>query len=151
MANELLINYPTGSTLYALLFDTTGQIWNGSAFAAPGSAAWTDYDIAMSEVATATGIYRGTMPGAVAGVYTFVVRKQAGGTPAVADITVGAAKIEWNGTAEVASADVPTVAEFEARTLVAADYVVVGDTLAAVTSVTDSMTPGRRCDRCGQV
>ena len=33
-------------------------------------------------------------------------------------------------------ADVPTVAEFEARTLVAADYVVVGDTLAAVTTVT---------------
>ena len=32
-------------------------------------------------------------------------------------------------------ADVPTVAEFEARTLPAADYVVVGDTLAAVTTV----------------
>jgi hypothetical protein len=31
--------------------------------------------------------------------------------------------------------DIPTVAEFEARTLVAADYVVVGDTLAAVTTV----------------
>ncbi len=34
-----------------------------------------------------------------------------------------------------AVADVPTVAEFEARTLPAADYVVVGDTLAAVTTV----------------
>ena len=33
-------------------------------------------------------------------------------------------------------ADVPTIAEFEARTLVAADYVVVGDTVAAVTTVT---------------
>lgn len=31
--------------------------------------------------------------------------------------------------------DVPTVAEFEARTLVAADYVVVGDTIARVTLV----------------
>jgi hypothetical protein len=31
--------------------------------------------------------------------------------------------------------DIPTVAEFEARTLPAADYVVVGDTLAAVTAV----------------
>jgi enamine deaminase RidA (YjgF/YER057c/UK114 family) len=37
-------------------------------------------------------------------------------------------------------ADVPTVAEFEARTLVAADYVVVGDTIAAVTSVTNGVT-----------
>ena len=34
-------------------------------------------------------------------------------------------------------ADVPTVAEFEARSIVAADYVVVGDTLAAVTTVTN--------------
>jgi hypothetical protein len=32
-------------------------------------------------------------------------------------------------------ADLPTVLEFEARTLAAADYVVVGDTIAAVTSV----------------
>jgi len=31
--------------------------------------------------------------------------------------------------------DIPTTAEFNARTLVAADYVVVGDTLAAVTTV----------------
>jgi hypothetical protein len=36
-----------------------------------------------------------------------------------------------------AIADVPTVAEFEARTLVAADYVVVGDTIAGVTTVTN--------------
>lgn len=33
-------------------------------------------------------------------------------------------------------ADVPTVAEFNARTLVSADYVVVGDTIAAVTAAT---------------
>ncbi|MBK9219403.1 MAG: hypothetical protein IPL70_13890 [Uliginosibacterium sp.] len=101
MANELLISYPTGATLYALLFDATGQVWNGSAFAAPGSAAWTDYDIAMSEVATATGIYRASMPAAAAGVYGWVVRKQAGGSPAVGDIAVGVGRIEWNGTAEI--------------------------------------------------
>jgi hypothetical protein len=102
MANELLIHYPTGATLYALLHDATGQVWNGSAFAAPGSANWTDYDITMAEVATATGLYRGTMPAAVAGAYTFIVRKQAGVNPAVGDIAVGAGKIEWSGTAEVA-------------------------------------------------
>jgi hypothetical protein len=100
MANELLINYPTGATLYALLFDATGQVWNGSAFAAPGSAAWTDYDIAMTEVATATGLYRGSMPAAAAGSYSFVVRKQAGASPAVSDIAVGSGEIRWTGTAE---------------------------------------------------
>ncbi len=36
-------------------------------------------------------------------------------------------------------ADLPTVAEFEARTIVSADYVVVGDTLARVT-LTDTVT-----------
>ena len=101
MANELVISHPTGATLYALLFDATGNVWNGSAFTAPGSAAWTDYDIAMTEVATATGVYRASMPAAVAGVYGWVVRKQAGGTPAVGDIAVGVGRIEWNGTAEI--------------------------------------------------
>ena len=36
-------------------------------------------------------------------------------------------------------ADLPTVAEFEARTIVSADYVVVGDTIAGVT-LTDTVT-----------
>jgi len=100
MANELLIPYPTGATLYAMLFDSTGQVWNGSAFAAPGSANWTDYDIAMTEVATSTGLYRASMPAAAAGVYSFVVRRQAGASPAVGDITVGSGEIRWTGTAE---------------------------------------------------
>lgn len=78
MANELVINHPTGATLYACCCSMpTGQIWNGSAFAAPSSAAWTDYDIAMSEVATATASYRASMPAAAAGVYGWVVRSRA--------------------------------------------------------------------------
>ena len=115
MANELLIHYPTGVTLYALLHDATGQVWNGAAFAAPGSASWTDYDIAMAEVATATGLYRGTMPAAAAGVYTFVVRKQAGGSPAVTDIAVGSGRIEWSGTAEVPLTAQPWNAAWDAE------------------------------------
>ncbi len=100
MANELIINHSSGSTLYALLFDATGNVWNGSSFAAPASASWTDYDIAMTEVATATGIYRASRPAAAAGVYGWVVRKQAGGPPAVTDIAVGSGEIRWTGTAE---------------------------------------------------
>ena len=102
MANELVILYPTGATLYAMLFDATGQIYNGSTFAAPSSASWTDYDIAMSEAATATGIYRASMPAAAAGSYGWVVRKQAGAGPAVTDIAVGSGEIRWTGTAEEA-------------------------------------------------
>jgi len=102
MANELVIHYPTGATLYALLFDATGQIYNGSTFGAPSSASWTDYDIAMAEVATATGIYRASMPAVAAGAYGWVVRRQAGASPAVADIAVGSGTIRWTGTAEEA-------------------------------------------------
>jgi len=102
MANELVIHHPTGATLYALLFDATGQIYNGSTFGAPSSASWTDYGIAMSEAATATGIYRADMPAVAAGAYGWVVRKQAGGSPAVGDIAVGAGSIRWTGTAEEA-------------------------------------------------
>ena len=100
MANELVIHHPTGATLYALLFDATGQIYNGSTFGAPSSASWTGYGIAMSEAATATGIYRADMPAVAAGAYGWVVRKQAGGSPAVSDIAVGAGSIRWTGTAE---------------------------------------------------
>ena len=102
MANELVIHHPTGATLYALLFDATGQVYNGSTFGAPGSASWTDYDIAMTEAATATGIYRASMPAVAAGAYGWVVRRQAGGSPAVTDITVGAGSIRWTGAAEEA-------------------------------------------------
>lgn len=110
MANELVINHPTGSTLYALLFDATGQIWNGSAFAAPGSAAWADYDIAMSEVATATGVYRASMPAVTAGVYGWVVYKQKGASPAVTDgPPVGTGRIEWSGTAEIMPASTTNI------------------------------------------
>ena len=109
MANELVINYPTGATLYALLFDATGQVWNGSAFAAPSSTSWTDYDIAMTEVATATGVYRGTMPAAAAGVYGWTVRKQAGGAPAASDVTVGVGRIEWSGAAEIMPASTTNI------------------------------------------
>ena len=105
MSNELVFNYPAGATLYVLLFDATGQIYNGSTFGAPSSASWTDYDIAMTEAATATGIYRATMPAVAAGVYGWVVRKQAGGSPVVSDVTVGAGSFAWDGTAEIVPAD----------------------------------------------
>lgn len=132
MANELIINYPTGATLYALLFDSTGQIWNGSSFVAPGSASWIDYDIAMSEVATATGVYLGTMPAAAAGVYGWTVRKQAGGTPAVADITVGVSRIEWTGTAEIMPASTTNIEQINS---------VLGTVSANVTQIDGETTP----------
>ncbi|MHA2064957.1 MAG: hypothetical protein ACXABY_11335 [Candidatus Thorarchaeota archaeon] len=42
---------------------------------------------------------------------------------------------DTSSTLDALIKDVPTVAEFEARTIVSADYVVVGDTIAGVTNV----------------
>lgn len=108
MANELICIYPTGNTLYVHLFDASGQIWNGSAFEAPVSGNWANYDIAMTESATNTQIYRATMPAASAGAYSFVVRLQAGGSPAVADIAVAVGTLRWSGSAELAVEVTPT-------------------------------------------
>jgi len=99
MANEIVFNTTTGATLYALLFDATGQIYNVAlaTFGAPGSASWTDYDIALSEAATATGVYRGSMPAVAAGLYSYAIRSQAGGAPAVGDTAVGSGSLQWSG------------------------------------------------------
>jgi hypothetical protein len=110
MANEIVFNYTSGLTLYALLFDATGQIWNGSAFVAPGSTNWTDYDIALAEVATATGIYRATMPSVSAGAYTYTIRQRAGGAPAVTDAVVGSGALSWSGVAATYTAATYTTA-----------------------------------------
>lgn len=55
------------------------------------------------------------------------------GTDSAALASVLGAAVGASISADIA--DLPTVAEFEARTIVSADYVVVGDTIAAVTLV----------------
>lgn len=55
------------------------------------------------------------------------------GTDSAALASVLGAAVGATISADIA--DLPTVAEFEARTIVSADYVVVGDTIAAVTLV----------------
>lgn len=105
MSNELHVYTTSGLTLYAVLLNSTGQVWNGSAFATINGASWTSYDIAMTEAAA--GIYLATMPAAVtAGVYAYVVYEQAGGTPATSDTQRGSGSIEWDGDSEF----VPTAA-----------------------------------------
>jgi hypothetical protein len=107
MSNELSITYPTGNTLYAILENAVGQVYNGAAFEAPINANWLTYDVAMTEAGT-TGIYLGDMPVITAGVYYFTVRLQAGGAPAVGDIGLGTGQIQWNGTIELPLSSVAT-------------------------------------------
>ena len=104
MVKEIQASYTTGATLYALLFNTSGQVrdvdtpeWETFVDASYGT-----YDIAMAEEGIASGIYTANMAASIsAGVYNIVVRKRVGGSPAVSDPVVGDGQIHWDGTNEV--------------------------------------------------
>lgn len=101
MAKEIQASYWTGNTLYALLLDNSGQIYNGTTFETIADANWATYDIAMSEEGTASGIYTCNMPGVDAGIYNIIIRSQEGGSPAVSDPCVGEGQLHWDGSDEV--------------------------------------------------
>jgi hypothetical protein len=118
VANELTISYPTGNTLYSVILDLVGQIYNTvtTAFEAPVNANWANYDIAMAEAGN-TGIYRGDMPAVAAGAYSFVVRDQAGGGPAITDPPVGAENFTWDGSVVVPTLTAAQIWAYATRTL----------------------------------
>lgn len=97
MADEIQLDYPTGSTLYAQVRNTSGQVWNGTGFEALSAANWLSYAIPMTE-APGTGVYLADMPVSTAALYTVAVRKQAGGSPVTSDITVGSGEIDLRET-----------------------------------------------------
>ncbi len=101
MAGEIQLDAAkTGLTLYGLVFNSTGQIWNGSTFVTVNAANWATYAIMMTEQST-SGYYIGTFPIIAAGVYTTSVRRQVGGSPATTDPIYGAGLESWDGTAVI--------------------------------------------------
>ena len=109
MANEIQATYDSGDTLYALIFNDAGQVWDavGSNWENYDSAQQGNYDIALSETATNSGQYRGIFPAAIsAGAYSVVLFLQAGGSPASTDERIGDTGVmHWDGSAEISIAD----------------------------------------------
>ncbi len=106
-----------------LLTDT----WESGGFLEIGNGVYR-LDLPDAALASAAGIDRVVVFGTVTGMVVLPVTihltafdLSTASTPQTADHTAGIA-------------DIPTVAEFEARTIVAANYVVVGDTIAGVTN-----------------
>lgn len=100
MAGIIEIGSQSGLTLYALIRNSSGQVWNGSSFEAYNSSNWSTYDIAMTEQSQ-SGYYTATFPAAIsAGKYSFMVHLQQGGSPALGDPIYGAGSLSWNGTIE---------------------------------------------------
>jgi hypothetical protein len=101
MAREIQLDAGrSGLTLYALIIDAGGQIWNGAELELPDASHWATYPVAMPEQST-TGIYMANMPAAPNGFYSISVRRQNGGSPASTDPVYGAGTVAWDGTALV--------------------------------------------------
>lgn len=110
MANELQVDHLTGRTVYFLVRNTVGQIWNGSAFENYTTANLANYAIVATEQGTASAYYAANMPAAAAGSYNVLAKDRAGGSAAETDITVGSGPIEWDGSAVIPLSGVPVTA-----------------------------------------
>lgn len=86
MANEIQFAFGIAdrTNLYALVRNSAGQIWNGSAFVTYATASFASYPIALTEQGTASGFYVGDF--ATAGEYMVEIRQRAGGSPAESDL-----------------------------------------------------------------
>ena len=107
MANEIRCQYDPGKTLYAMIRDEAGQVWNGSAWEVYGASEHTaeDYNYALTD--KGGGEYIGNFPTSIttAGSYTAFIFEQAGSSPAgpPTDLSVGTQTIRWSGAGGVAA------------------------------------------------
>ena len=102
MANEIQVPYGvTGQTVYTIVRDSGGDVWNGTAFETYTSGNVGDYDTAAIEQG-ASGFYISSFPGSIsAGVYSVTARDRSGLTPAESDPVIAQGSFHWDGTAEV--------------------------------------------------
>jgi len=134
--------YPSGSTVYTIIrkpADATVWQTTTSTFVAWNNANIANYDVALAD--GSGDYYSVTFPaGIAAGTYGASVYLQAGGTPAITDIILGSDSMASSGypsvdVVEIEATDATTY--IETRTLASADYTIVGDTIAGVTTVTN--------------
>jgi hypothetical protein len=87
----------SGITVYALIWNQDGQFWNGTAFETYTTANYLNYDIPMTELGTASGIYSVAFPTAIpTGLYYVSIRRQIGGATDETDRNVGFGSYVWN-------------------------------------------------------
>jgi len=103
MAGEIQVSAEAGKTLYSLIRNAVGQVWNTSggtgAFEAYATPQYAEYDISLTEQGTASAYYTGTIPSAVpAGELSVVAKEQIGGSVAESDPDVANGTIQWDGT-----------------------------------------------------
>ena len=102
MSNELRGATSIGETCYALVFDKSGNLWNGSIFEVLAPADYDDYVNSLTEVGS-TGIYLGDFPIAItsSGTYEYFVKRQQGASPAEDDPICNTGKVDWTGSSAI--------------------------------------------------
>lgn len=111
MAGEIQVSYKTGQTVYALVRNATGKVWNtqSGAFETYVTANYANYVVSLTEQGSASSYYAGNFPPSiVAGVYNVVAKQQVGGSAAETDPTVGSGDIQWNGSNVLPRSDLAT-------------------------------------------
>lgn len=108
MANEIIIDFESGNTIYSVVRNTAGQVWyvSGQVFETWGTSGRDadDYDIAM--VDKDGDRYVGTFDTNIsAGRYTVQGFLQLDGSPDDSDDLIGSNYILWTGSAEAFSTD----------------------------------------------
>ncbi|MDQ1301432.1 MAG: hypothetical protein QG637_1353 [Chloroflexota bacterium] len=99
MANEIQAQTTAGRTLYAVIVNSVGKVYNGTAFVTIAGADWANYDYALTEAAA--GLYFATMPTVTADLYSITIYERAGATPATTDTQVDTQTLDWNGAGSV--------------------------------------------------
>ncbi len=107
MANEIHVDYGSGSALYAVIRNQAGQVWRvaGQTFESWGAGGHTadDYDIALTDTGGShyLGSFDGNVPG---GSYSIQVFRRIGSNPADTDPLVDSRQIVWTGSGELTAA-----------------------------------------------
>lgn len=121
----------TGLTTYAVIRDSTGQVWNGSTFEAFAAGNWSTYDVSLIEQST-TGYYKGSFPSGIsAGIYHITIHV---GSVLITDEVIGQdSGYVWDGTSRFSPMSFTTTQKTQINTEVL--DVVNSQTMAELTTV----------------
>lgn len=91
-----------GGTLYARILNSSGQVFNGTAFEAYSASSYASYVIPMTELGN-SNVYTVDFPTGIVSASTFeyFVHLQSGGAAAEGDLIINTAKIDWTGSASL--------------------------------------------------
>lgn len=107
MPEQIQVQYSTSAvTLYAIIRNSAGQVWNGTSFGTYATASLATYPIVLTEQGTASRYYAVNFPTAIttAGRYAFAIFQKLGGSYAETDTVISGGSLDWDGAAIAGSA-----------------------------------------------